>query len=376
MYTRAKMPLDAPGRETVVKMTDPAVAPDLDSNGGLLCVVRLRYNISTNDYPSMKGMDGSGSFFDAKYSCPRVQSTAGQGGDIDAANTGAASDVAAGCSSLLDDGNRPRYNRPYVQMFENKATPKLSIAMNTNQLGRTFQDRSYVFKIQPRPANVPNSATIWNLNNRGKRGNIVQAYPAVEYDFAPNVLVASKNDYLHIQFHGSDYNTNRNPNNAEGWRFSDRFNMVQVQERNTQIPLKASESSLFLSQEEALKYALLGQEKLLNATGGALCEEFFAGKNGEDDAPTNCGKMNAAPAHMDFGLKPLTEINRGEYQYISTRNNNFSNRSQKGSLFVTGFSTAEAVGIAAGTIAGIGMLAAGGLVLVKRGTVRLPGARV
>lgn len=40
---------------------------------------------------------------------------------------------------------------------------------------------------------------IFNLNVRGKRGNIVQVYPAVEYDFVPNTLRASVGDYVHIQ---------------------------------------------------------------------------------------------------------------------------------------------------------------------------------
>ena len=113
---------------------------DLGWQFGATCVLRVRYNISSAEY---EGWD-------------REE-------PVDSRYNGARSPVKG---NPLSD---------FVGGGFNISGP-LRLAFNTAQLGRTFEDRSHVFKILPRPAWVGRNAAIHNFNVRGRRGNIVQVH--------------------------------------------------------------------------------------------------------------------------------------------------------------------------------------------------------
>jgi hypothetical protein len=63
-------------------------------------------------------------------------------------------------------------------------------------------------------AGVSDTENIYNWNMMGKRGNIVQTFPAIEYDFTPRNLQINRNDLIHIQWTGS--NTHNNGGGGDG----------------------------------------------------------------------------------------------------------------------------------------------------------------
>lgn len=90
---------------------------------------------------------------------------------------------------------------PLIEVFPGV---NLQVAAHTHQLGRTFQDRTHLFEIRRRPAALPSNAKLVNLGVRGRRGNIVQTFPSLEYDFTPNRLTLENNTYVHVQWDGSN----------------------------------------------------------------------------------------------------------------------------------------------------------------------------
>jgi len=276
------------------------------------CVLRLRYNVSTieNGYPSMSNPDT---------------------GFIDYNNNGDNSTITedpviqnAMGNQTDDDGN--------------PINSDLKFAVDTTQFGRTFQDRSHTFSIIKRPGGIRSDVRIFNLNVRGKRGNIVQTYPATEYDFVPQYLYTRVGDYIHFQWTGCDNNPAGNA--GEGADGTDRSNLVQIINAASSMPasdawIKANPKKVLLKDPVMrLRFATLDQ------TGCVRASDIT---NNADNDDRNCGKLNAATPYFNGGLVKLNQT--GTFHYMNTRNHNFSNRDQKGILYVVPLLPPWAVGI-------------------------------
>eukprot|EP01104_Vermistella_antarctica_P002452 TRINITY_DN12697_c0_g1_i1.p1 TRINITY_DN12697_c0_g1~~TRINITY_DN12697_c0_g1_i1.p1 ORF type:complete len:612 (-),score=191.55 TRINITY_DN12697_c0_g1_i1:86-1921(-) len=278
------------GKSGFANMFNWTIPDDVNDN----CVVRIRYNITTGDY------DGWDARMNADFNGVE-KSPVTQDPDI------------------------------------NVMGRNLTLALNTDQTGRTFQDRTHTFAIRKRPDSVPDSARIWNLNVRGKRGNIVQVYPAVEYDFVPNYLHSRSGDYVHFQWTGCD--TNPANNDGEGTAGTDRSNIVQLDAEPANYPGDQNKRNNLLFSDEAMRkrMAYIDQDDIEGDDTKCLTLKELNEKNNNNQAAIerdvqNCAKLNAAGPYFDGGVTQLKKT--GGYEYMSTRNNNFSNRSQKGEITV------------------------------------------
>lgn len=295
------------------------------------CALRMRYNISTGEFDGWDGTTNSS--LNAENN--------NQPTKLDLSERFGLTPEEAEERGYVFEGN------PQVEVFTpapNGDTFQLQLAINTAQYGRTFQDRSHSFEIRRRPAELKNQ-TIHNLNVRGKRGNIVQVYPAVEYDFVPNTIIMKPEEFIHMQWTGS--NTNPRNNDGQGLAGTDRSNMVLLAEQvypegsdayhnpytknghwGTNYPMSVRDST-FLG---------LDRETLINLAINRPNQ--FRGELSElDDAGTY------------FDAKPTKVTETGHFHYMCTRNNNFSNRSQKGRIVCTNEVVMyQAIGWTGGTI--------------------------
>jgi hypothetical protein len=316
-----------------------------ENNGGYqTCILRMRYNISTGDYDDWNS-----------YKTNNAQLIA-QNIKTDPPVTIASTTNAATGST------------PY----------QVQLAVDTTQFGRTFQDRSYHWALVPRPSGIEKKDTIWNVNVRGKRGNIAEVRNCMEYDFTPNILMVNAADYVHFQWTGCD--RNNADNDGEGTDRTDRSNVCQMQDWTSSFPLPLEKQNMFDTYALALHACLLDQTNCVPVTS--------TNEDNDEQSVTNCGKLNAVkkpintvtgyPNNGDqtgtgvsytayFDLGAIRWNNSGTYHYMGTRNNNFSNRGQKGVLIVgTQLSAAAIAGIVVGAAAGVALLAVGGLFIAGR----------
>lgn len=277
------------------------------------CVMRIRYNISTNDY---------------------------DGWNTDASNNPSNVGLPAKVGLSEEEAENRGYvyeGEPQVKVFSD-LNFELNLAINTAQYGRVFQDRSFVFAVRPQPSNAIGK-NIHNLNVRGKRGNIVQVYPSVEYDFVPNNMDAAVGDFIHIQWTGS--NTNNANNDGNGQARSDRNNIVLL---SAQMYPEGSGRQF----GPGMKYGHYGNNYPMH-----LDNATFLGLSREDrenlafNAPGAFGgelsQLDDAGPYYNLGIRRISQL--GTYHYVCTRNNDFSNRDQKGRIFVSNSRTmTEAIG--------------------------------
>lgn len=276
---------------------------------------RIRYNMSTMDYDPYKTNSSYDEYDDPPYVISPIEN-----------------------NPTVDSG-------AYAQ--------GLRLAINTAQTGRTFQDNTHTFLVCQRP-NLLDDINILNVGVRGKRGNIVQTFPATEYDFEPQHIFLNENDNqdcLHFQWGGSNTHNNGNPagdgqagNDGEGREGSDRCNLLQMLDMDQSYPLTYDKfdndffdyvncyhplypeidvssddariilgtAGFYKSVDYAHFHVAIDSDRvldpLLNTNSGAFRQGLICCPNNKDlDKTAGC---------QDFA-------------FVSTRNNNFSNRSQK-----------------------------------------------
>lgn len=236
------------------------------------CVLRIRYNITSDDVPR----------------------------EFNASNNGQVK------------------NNPTTKTVDGKTD--LQLALNTAQVGRTFQDRSHVFilKARNKMEKKHQHRNIYYIFGMGKRGNIVQTYPAMEYRFFPERQRVTTEDVVCFVWSGSNNNPGGNAGNGQAG--SDRTNVCWVKEGCSSLKPAACSSLPTEVVEQVVDYE---DPDGLN---------LFLNKGCYTGAAALQNQLNNAPASCN---PPCFRIRKpGKYCYMGTRNNNFSNRRHIGVIEV------------------------------------------
>jgi len=246
----------------------------------------------------------------------------------------------------------------------------LRLAINTAQTGRTFQDRTHPFKVMDVPDTIKATVganKIKNLNVQGKRGNIVQTFPAVEYDFWPKKQNLKVGECVNYAWVGSNTHNNGNPagdgqagDAGEGRGGSDRHNLIQAlkKDRSFPVPLdKPQFAADFFTTNQC--FETLTGKRINSGTSSNVNEKdvqmylmsggFYTSvaKNGDSQSFMNLAKdqnngdnqnrLNELLNNTPASLRPITccPYQKGSWVFTNTRNNNFTNRDQKHVITVT-----------------------------------------
>jgi len=343
--------------------------PDMISE---TCAFRVRYNITTSEYPAWKDafsaevgeIDSRNNSLFREPDRQPAELKIWETYDVDFSEVADSFDrnLNGAQSTLVNSREYVFKNNPKVDMFGSllTSTPgylKLQMNINTNQFGRTFQDRSHRFAVRAASTECAGVVT-HNLQVRGKRGNIVQTYPGMEYDFVPDRLDIAIGECFHIQWTGS--NTNPDNNDGQGRQGTDRSNMVQQAAK--------------VYDEEGQPFGYSGQfgrsfpENLSSSSFLGLSDEdeqtlALLSKNNGPQFGGEMSELDDAGTYFDLGPRKMTVS--GIWHYLCTRNNNFSNRSQKGKVVSsTVASQTQAIGWNGGSVQAV----TGASVTITEGT--------
>jgi len=324
------------------------------------CVLRLRYNISTGEYAAFgfASTDAPANLSSLNNSFP-TNNAARYPALIDLYSKYGLSlaEVNASYINTLNDPNGAAIKQsrdyvlkdnPKVDIFGDELIPKsqtstpgspamirLQLAINTDQFGRTFEDRSHRFAIRARPESL-SGVRIHNLQVKGKRGNIVQTFPAHEYDFWPKRLKVQNGEYIHFQWTGS--NNNGDNNAGRGKAGTDRHNVLLLRgptyqylanaqalgDTRNSVPTIGALGSTYPTRIDAANNTFLGfGYQDLKSLAVFSNTQFGGDLDQGDDAGT----------YFDLGPRPVTM--NGIFHYACSRNNDFSNRDQKATIIVS-----------------------------------------
>ena len=238
------------------------------------------------------------------------------------------------------------------------------MAINTAQTGRVFQDNTHTFLVCEKPSSADwvDADYLFNVNVRGKRGNIVQTFPAIEYDFEPKHMEVGEGSCMHFQWTGSNTHNNGNPGGdgqtgdaGEGRGGSDRSNFVEMYDMKESYPLTYDKfdddffdyvtchhplfPNIDVTDEDAR--LILGTAGFYRSVGYA---EYHIATEDDDGNDAQAGLLdvllNNVSASFRQGLICCVDSNAldgdesKEFSFLSTRNNNFTNRAQKMKIII------------------------------------------